>query len=140
MDLAMENMKEKGYRLTPKRNLILQTIEKGGPLTADQIFIKVRQDCQLNLSTVYRNIIILLRMGLIRKVVAVEGHADQYEIVDEQCEHLVECVQCGAKVGFAGCLFNQMIKSIEAQTDFQVKQHHLDIYGTCPRCKQKNKK
>jgi Fe2+ or Zn2+ uptake regulation protein len=138
MNLPAENMKGKGYRLTPKRNWILEVIEEEAPLTADQIFMKVRQHCRVNLSTVYRNINILLKMDLIRKVISVEGHADQYEIAEHNCEHEVKCIQCGATVTFSGCLFNQMVKMIEAQTDFQVKRHHLDIYGTCPRCKGKN--
>jgi Fur family ferric uptake transcriptional regulator len=134
----VENIKEKGYRLTPKRKWILQIIEENGPLAVDQIFIKVRERGQVNLSTVYRNINILLGMGLIRKVYVSEGHADQYEIVRRTCEHSVECVHCGATVVFSGCLFNQMIQTIEAQTDFQVNQHRLEIYGVCPKCQKKN--
>lgn len=140
MNLPDEDIKEKEHRLTPKRNLILQAIEADGPLAADQIFMRVRQQCQVNLSTVYRNINILLQMGLIRKVFTAEGHADQYEVVRRTCEHSVECVQCGATVVFSGCLFNQMIHTIEAQTDFQVNQHRLEIYGTCPKCQKKNSK
>jgi len=136
MNLSVENIEEKGRRLTPKRKLVLQAITESGPITADQIFMKVCRQCRVNLSTIYRNINLLLRMGIIRKVAVSRSHADQYELVTHNCEHSVECVNCGATVVFSGCLFNQMIQTIEAQTDFQVKQHRLEIYGTCPRCRK----
>jgi Fur family ferric uptake transcriptional regulator len=140
MKLSAENLKEKGRRLTTKRKWILQIIEENGPLAVEEIFIKVREGCQVNISTVYRSINILLGMGLIRKVFVSEGHADQYETVKRTCEHSVECVQCGATVIFSGCLFNQMIQTIEAETDFLVNQHRLEIYGICPKCRKRNSK
>ncbi|MGD9154306.1 MAG: Fur family transcriptional regulator [Bacillota bacterium] len=139
MNLLTEVAKTKAYRVTDKRRRILQVIEANAPLTADEIYLHIRQDCQINLSTVYRNIKTLLEMGLIRKILTSEGRAEQYEIADHQCEHSVECVHCGATVNFSGCLFNQMIKTIEAQTDFQVERHNLEIYGVCPQCKGKSK-
>lgn len=135
MTLSKEMIKDKGYHLTPKRTEILKAIDEAAPLTAEEILMKVRQQCRVNLSTIYRNINILLEMGLIRKVLLSEGHADQYEIVNHQCKHLVECVHCGATVAFSECLFNQMIKVIETQTNFQIKHHHLEVYGVCPQCK-----
>jgi Fur family ferric uptake transcriptional regulator len=135
MNLVTEAKKDKAYRLTTQRRRILQVIEANAPLTADEIYLKVRQDCQVNLSTVYRNIKTLLRMGLVRKILTSESRAEQYEIMDRHCEHSVECVRCGATMNFSCCLFNQMVKTIEAQTDFQVERHCLEIYGVCPRCK-----
>jgi Fur family ferric uptake transcriptional regulator len=135
MDLAGEAKTK--YRLTAKRQRILKIIETDAPLTADQIYLRVRQTGQVNLSTVYRNLKILLEMGLIRKVFAVDGHAEQYETPKDTCEHSVICTKCGATVSFSGCFFGQIINTVENQTDFQIKQHRLEIYGLCPRCKKK---
>jgi Fur family ferric uptake transcriptional regulator len=125
------------YRLTAKRRRILDVIRMDAPITADDIYMKVRQDCQINLSTVYRNINILLQMGLIQKFLATEGHASQYMITADHCHHLLECACCGATVTVTKCVFDQMAKAIEDQTDYLVQGHQLIIYGLCPQCRVK---
>jgi Fur family ferric uptake transcriptional regulator len=124
-------------RLTAKRRRILDVIRLDAPITADEIYMKVRQDCQINLSTVYRNIHILLQMGLIRKYLTTEGHASQYTIAAKHCQHLLECACCGATVTVTKCFFEQMAKAIEEQTDYLVQGHQLVIYGLCPQCRVK---
>lgn len=137
MDIQWEKMKESGFRLTKKRHEILEALEEGQPLSADDILVKVNRHCKINLSTIYRNLNDLQKMGMIRKVNSLD-QADRYEIVTHHCQHALECINCGATVIFSECIFNQMVKEIETRTDYQVKQHHIEIYGTCPKCKMKN--
>lgn len=75
-----------------------------------------------------------MRMGLIRKVNSL-GQADQYELIRHNCKHALECLRCGAKTVISECLFDQMVKEIELKTNFRVKKHVLEIYGTCPNCR-----
>lgn len=137
MDKQLERFKKSGYRLTQKRFEILEALAEGLSLSADDIMTKISRRCKVNLSTIYRNLNCLLKMGLIRKVNSLD-QADRYELVKHDCQHALECVKCGATVIFSECIFDQMVKEIESKTNYQVKQHHIEIYGTCPTCKTKS--
>ncbi len=133
----MENqfviLKEQGYKLTKQRCEILAALDDSPPLMAEEIFRLVNKHCKVNLSTVYRNLGILQKMGLIRKVNSL-GQADQYELVKNHCRHDLECLKCGAKVVFSECIFDQLVQEIELKTHYKVKKHNLELFGTCPKC------
>jgi Fe2+ or Zn2+ uptake regulation protein len=126
-------LKEQGYKLTKQRREILEAMDGSPSLAADEIFNFVKKRCKVNLSTVYRNLYILQKMGLIRKVNSL-GQADQYELVKSNCQHAVECLKCGARVVVSECFFDQMVKEVESKTHYQIKKHTLEFYGTCPNC------
>jgi Fe2+ or Zn2+ uptake regulation protein len=126
-------LKNQGYKLTKQRHEILEALDASPPLVAEEIFNFVKKRCKVNLSTVYRNLAILQKTGLIRKVNSL-GQADQYELVKSNCKHAVECLKCGAKVVFSECFFDQMVKEVESKTHYTIKKHNLELYGTCPNC------
>lgn len=136
MEDQFTKLREQGFKLTKQRCEILEALEASPPLMAEEICHLVNKRCNANLSTVYRNLGILQKMGLIRKVNSL-GQADQYELVKNNCKHSLECLKCGAKVTFSACIFDQMINHIESQTHYQVKKHTLEIFGTCPKCRGK---
>jgi Fur family ferric uptake transcriptional regulator len=133
----MENkfviLKKQGYKLTKQRCKILEALDDSPPLMAEELFHLVNKHLKVNLSTVYRNLNILQKMGLIRKVNSL-GQADQYELVKNRCKHDLKCLKCGAKVVFSECAIDQLVKEIEIKTHYKVKEHNLELYGTCPNC------
>lgn len=134
MEDKLVKLKESGYKLTKQRCEIINALEDSPPLVAEEILYLVNKQCKVNLSTVYRNLNILQKMGLIRKVNSF-GQADQYELVKNTCRHSLECLKCGAKVTYSECVFDQMVNNIESQTNFKVKKHNLEIFGTCSKCR-----
>ena len=134
MNEKLLKLKEQGYKLTRQRSEILDTLEQYSPLMAEDIYQKVSGHCKVNLSTIYRNLTILLQMGFVRKVNTV-GQADCFELVKQHhCKHKMECVSCGARVVFSECAFEQMLGEIEFKTNYKIKQHILQLFGTCPKC------
>ncbi len=133
MEDQFVKLKNQGYKLTKQRREILEALDDSPPLVAEEILNLVKKHCNVNLSTVYRNLGILQKMGLIRKVNSL-GQADQYELVKSNCRHTVECLKCGAKVFFSECFFDQMVSDVESKTHFKIKKHTLEFYGTCPNC------
>jgi Fe2+ or Zn2+ uptake regulation protein len=129
-------LKEHGLKLTRQRCEILEALEDSPPLKAEEICSLVSKHCRINLSTIYRNLNILLRMGLIRKVNSPD-QADQYELIRHTCKHSLECLKCGAKVIFTECAFDQMVQAVEQKTNYKVKKHNFELYGTCPNCLNK---
>lgn len=129
----LEFLKEKGYKLTKQRCKILECLEKHPSLSAEEILSLINQEIEVNLSTIYRNLNLLLQMGLIRKSNQL-SQSDYFELVRQNCSHDLLCLACGDKVSFSTCTFNQLAKEIESETKYQVKHHNFEIYGLCPKC------
>jgi Fe2+ or Zn2+ uptake regulation protein len=126
-------LKDNGYKLTKQRHAILEILEENSPLTAEEILTQITAKRKINLSTVYRNLAILLHLGLIRKTNSV-GQADRFEIVKHHCTHSLLCLICGEKVTFSNCVFDQIVQEVESETRYQIKHHNFEIYGVCPKC------
>ena len=65
-----ENLKEKGYKLTPQRRAILDIIidKEGQHLTAEEIYDEVKKICpDIGLATVYRTVLLLEEVNVIYK-------------------------------------------------------------------------
>lgn len=134
MNEIVTQLKEHGYKLTNQRQIILTILAEHRSLTAEEIFQIGRQNQRLNLSTVYRNLNILQQMNLIRK----SNHPEQashYELVEQNCNHIMKCLKCGKSEILSDCFFRQFVKDIEDRTSFQISYHHLELYGTCPQCR-----
>jgi Fur family ferric uptake transcriptional regulator len=59
-------LREKGYRLTPQRELILQAVEELGHCTPDEVLAEVRRhSTAVNASTVYRTLEVLEYVGML---------------------------------------------------------------------------
>ena len=60
-------LREKGYRLTPQRELILAAVDELGHATPDEVLAHVQQQAStVNVSTVYRTLEVLEELGLVR--------------------------------------------------------------------------
>ena len=60
-------LRDKGLRLTPQRELVLQAVRELGHATPEEVAEKVRKSHPgINLSTVYRNLETLENVGLVQ--------------------------------------------------------------------------
>ena len=98
-NVLKEELKQKGYKLTPQRRAIVDTIieKEGEHLTTEEIYDEVKKNCpEIGLATVYRTIILLEELGVICKLDLNDG-CSRYELVrkDEghRHHHLV-CNEC----------------------------------------------
>ena len=94
-----ENLKEKGYKLTPQRRAILDIIidKEGQHLTAEEIYDEVKKICpDIGLATVYRTVLLLEEVGVIYKLDLNDG-CSRYELVhsdEEHRHHHLVCNKC----------------------------------------------
>ena len=74
-------LRERGYRMTPQRQIMMDAIcEGGGHTTLPEIFERVQRKAPaINQATVYRTLHFLLNMGLIVKAEIAPGET-VYEI------------------------------------------------------------
>ncbi|NJK66785.1 MAG: transcriptional repressor [Microcoleus sp. CSU_2_2] len=93
-------LNQRGCRLTPQRETILsvfQNLRQGNHLSAEELYnILHNQREKIGLSTVYRTLHLLARIGILRELELAEGHK-HYELnlpdMHHHHHHLV-CIQC----------------------------------------------
>ncbi|MCL2924359.1 MAG: transcriptional repressor [Trichodesmium sp. MAG_R04] len=98
-------LNEKGWRMTPQRETILQIFQnlpKGNHLSAEDLYNMLQNRGEkISLSTIYRTLKLMARMGILRELELAEGHK-HYEInqpYPHHHHHLV-CIQCNKTIEF----------------------------------------
>ena len=88
----------------------------------------------IGLTTVYRNLQILLKQGLIRSRHLPTGEV-LYTPVDRDIHHLT-CVQCGETSKLEGCPVESIHAPKKNPKKFQLLFHTLEFFGLCQNCYQ----
>ena len=98
MGQLVQTLKERGHRLTPQRQLILEAIEAAeGHVSAESVHARVAaQFPQVNISTVYRTLELLQNLGLVTHTHFDDGIALYHLAEDSHHQHMV-CRQCGSR-------------------------------------------
>lgn len=111
--------------------LILQLInESSGHMTAEQIFLELKKmEPKVVQATVYNNLNMLHREGLIRKV-SMEGSPDRYDKIKKH-DHLV-CKKCGA---LSDVSFHDLTEGLEEQLGEGILSYDLKVFYLCPKCR-----
>ncbi|GAF71850.1 unnamed protein product, partial [marine sediment metagenome] len=92
----LEILREKGYRLTPQRMMVLEAIEASHDhVSAEEIHARARlQYPYINISTVYRTLELLKENGLVTETDLGGGRFLYHPAGKAQHHHLV-CRKCG---------------------------------------------
>ncbi len=129
-------LNNKGWRLTPQREKILQvfqTLPQGNHLSADDLYrVLTQRREEISLSTVYRTLKVMARMGILRELELAEGHK-HYEIntASPHHHHHVVCIQCNRTIEFENdSILKQSLKQVE-KYGWQMLDCQLTIYGIC---------
>ena len=89
-------LRDKGLRLTPQRELVLAAVRELGHATPEEVAEKVRLTHPgINLSTVYRNLETLENVGLVQHTHLGHGGATYHAAEELTHLHLV-CGKCGS--------------------------------------------
>ena len=129
-----------GLRVTSQRALILEIIRHGrGHLDADEIYRRAREkQSRISLSTVYRTLQTLKKLGLVEELHFDEEH-HHYEVKPYTEHHHLICLGCGQVVEFQCPLSQEMKDSISREKGFEVTDVEVRMRGYCPRCRQERK-
>jgi Fur family ferric uptake transcriptional regulator len=128
-------------RITAQRALILELLKQSGRhVDADELYRRARKkNPRISLSTVYRNLQLFKKLGLIE-----EHHFDEehhhYEVKSgAEHQHLL-CINCGKVVEFACPVSRKLRKDIGKQYDFDITGVEVRMTGLCSRCRNKESK
>lgn len=139
------NLKEKGYKLTPQRRSIIDIIidNEGNHLTTEELYDFVRKECpEIGLATVYRTVQLLEELGVICKLDLNDG-CNRYELVHEEENHKhhhLICTSCGKVIEVEWDLLEVLEHDIQTKYDFLIKDHSVRFFGLCSECQKKYNK
>jgi Fur family ferric uptake transcriptional regulator len=123
-------------RITPQRQVILEELRMADShLTADEVYKMVRARLpRISLGTVYRNLEILSRLGMIYKL-ELGGMQKRFDGKTQDHYHL-RCVRCGRIEDVPLEPQTGLEESVEALTDHKVLGHRLEFIGLCLTCRE----
>jgi Fur family ferric uptake transcriptional regulator len=135
MGQLVQTLKERGHRLTPQRQLILEAIEAAeGHVSAETVHARVAaQFPQVNISTVYRTLELLQNLGLVTHTHFDDGIALYHLSEDSHHQHMV-CRQCGAEREIDVDELAPLDRHLRAQYRFRADLAHFAIIGICGSC------
>ena len=127
-----------GLRVTSQRALILEII-RHRHLDADEIYRQARdKQPRLSLSTVYRTLQVLKKLGLVEELHFDEAH-HHYEVKPSSEHHHLVCLGCGKVVEFKCPLSPRMKVNIAREKGFEITGTEIRMTGYCSKCRQKRK-
>ena len=124
---------ERGLRMTPQRQLVLDAVRELKHATPEQICQRVqRVTPTVNITTVYRTLELLEKLNLVRHTHLGHG-APSYSVEEHEHVHLV-CHSCG-RVDEVPCgLLDQLSAALDQGHGFRLDASHLALSGTCREC------
>ena len=133
-------LRQHGYKLTPQRKAIIQTIASGqNHLTPSDIYERVHQDHpNIGFVTIYRTLEILARLELICELHA-GGSCRSYTIGAREHHHYLICSNCGKVIDFSGCDLANLEQRLSQETGFHIQDHLLEFVGLCHACQKETK-
>ena len=90
----------------------------------------------MGLATVYRNLQLLIRQGLVRSRHLPTGEV-LYTPVERDIHHLT-CVDCGETTPLKSCPVKEINLPQKTAKGFELLFHTLEFFGVCQECSKKN--
>ena len=130
----------RGGRITSSRRLLLHALfDSPRDRTAEDIAAEIQaNNPDVNLSTIYRNLDELERLGVIVHAHLAHGPAT-YHLAALAHGHLV-CEECGATIETPGDVFTGLAQTAESRYGFEIHPYHFAVPGRCQQCRKRNRR
>ncbi len=134
VDDVLALVRERGGRITSSRRLLLEVIfnEPGHHSAEDLAGLVQERAPDVHLSTIYRNLDELERLGVIVHSHIGHGAATFHLAAGAHC-HFV-CERCGHAVKAPDELFQSLAESAKRLHGFAIDPHHFSVLGRCKAC------
>lgn len=125
---------QRGLRMTPQRQLVLDAVRALGHATPEQICTQVQLAAPaVNITTVYRTLDLMERIGLLRHTHLGHG-APTYSEQEHQHVHLV-CHACGTVAEAPRDLLDELTSRLRGKSGFELDVTHVALSGLCRTCR-----
>jgi Fur family ferric uptake transcriptional regulator len=134
-----ERLREKGFRLTPQRLMILAAMGSSDEhISVEEIYAEVTAKYpHVNISTVYRTLELLKRLGMVYEIDLGEGRVRYHAEASGHHHHLV-CRDCGAVIDIKESTLSSLRDILLRDYGFQAELKHVAIFGLCQKCHKKS--
>jgi len=143
-----KRFKESGCRLTKTRMLILDIFRKTkSHLSAEDVYVNAYKIyAGIGLTTVYRTLELLVKLGLVSKYDFGDGRS-RFELLlnpemQDHHHHLV-CTKCGRVINYTDFIeeetkfLEKAEKGLCNKYKFKIYSHIIQFYGICDKCSKK---
>jgi len=132
-----QQLRAKGYRVTPQRQLVLEAIGKLDHATPEAIAAAVQQTARgVNMSTIYRTLELLDNLGLVTHHHLNDG-APTYHLASEGDHVHLVCQGCGSVSEVRPEAIKPLITALDEGQGFETDVAHLTVFGRCAECRGK---
>ena len=138
--ISRQILDKSNQRVTAQRTLLLNLLSQSDKhLDADELYRQARQKHpRISLSTVYRNLQLFKKLGIIEERHFAEEHHYYEAKPATEHQHLL-CLSCGKITEFACPMSQQLKKDISRQHDFDISSVQVQMTGLCSNCRKKGK-
>ncbi len=132
---ALAVLREQGLRISSARRLVLQALfAADAPASAESIAGRLHgQGLPLGLASVYRNLEMLERTGIVRHVHLGHGPGLYTLAGGREREYLV-CDRCGRVEAVEPVRLDRARETIRADFGYEARFTHFPIVGLCASC------
>lgn len=129
-----DELRARGYRLTPQRQMVLEAVQDLGHATPEDILAHVRERASgVNMSTIYRTLELLEEIGLVSHTHLSHGAPTYHSSAAPKHVHLV-CRSCKNVYDVEPEVVQPMVTRLYEDEGFETDVAHLTIFGLCARC------
>ena len=136
--IFFDEMKKRGYRITPQREMVLAILHKlEQPSTVEDIFSHVQDISKsVDISTVYRTLELLQEFNLV-SIIDTGDRQAKFILVGDHSPHLhLVCKSCGKITGIHLEDIQNTAVNLEKQLDFKIDWQDVSFQGLCAVCRQ----
>lgn len=137
-DSLAAQLRQRGLRLTPQRQLVLDTVAELKHSTPEQIAETIKTTAPgVNITTVYRALELLEKLGLVRHTHLGHGAPTYHAAANADHVHTV-CHQCGAVHSLPASVMSEVADRLRAESGFELDASHVALSGLCADCARDN--
>jgi Fur family transcriptional regulator, ferric uptake regulator len=130
-----EQLRARGYRVTPQRQLVLEAVARLDHGTPEEIGAEVQQTARgVNISTIYRTLELLEQIGMVTHNHLRHGAPTYHLATDADHVHL-KCRVCGRVTEVGPDAIRPLITALEERHGFETDVGHLTVFGRCQECR-----
>ena len=131
-----DQLRARGYRVTPQRQLVLEAVTALEHATPEEICTRVQQTARgVNISTVYRTLELLEQLSLVTHSHLGHGAPRYHLAAEAEHVHLV-CAECGRVTQVGPDAVQALVTALAENHGFETDVGHLTVFGRCAECQQ----
>ena len=133
-----DRLREQGFRITPQRQLVLESVNQLGHGTPEEILSSVQKTASgVNLSTIYRTLEVLESVGLITHTHIGHGAPVYHSHEESPHIHLV-CDDCAEVTSIPAASAEEFSLDLQETYGFTAHMTHMAVTGLCKVCAKKS--